>query len=70
MLGMDQGQLQFIIQVQDCAKKYRYTKLILGVPKAVTKNQYNMVSLPGMPSTETHIGQDAYKRWVENIKIS
>ena len=32
MVGEDRERLQFIIQVQDCAKKYRYTKLILGVP--------------------------------------
>ena len=34
----DQDRMQFVIQVQDCAKKYRYKKLMLSVPKAVNKN--------------------------------
>ena len=33
----DHERMQFIVQVQDCAKKYRYKKLMLGVPKAVNQ---------------------------------
>ena len=62
--------MQFVIQVQDIAKKYRYKKLMLGVPKAINQKLNFQVSLPGVPDNKTLLGLENYKKWIENFKIA
>ena len=62
--------MQFVIRVQDVAKRYRYKNLMLSVPKAVDKRNLFSVDLAGMPAYENNCGPDTFDRWIENLKVA